>query len=84
VRRMLRPKTLHGPLVAAHRALEVELIEWHLGQLLSHSAGLKSFLRKTVTFIPCNRLQEYALAIPRSSRTIPAGSELKLVRSSIN
>jgi hypothetical protein len=33
---MLRPKPLHRPFVAGYRALEVELIEWHLGLLISH------------------------------------------------
>ena len=44
VRRMLRPKPLHGPLVAGYRALEIELIEWHLGQFLSHIPSIESFL----------------------------------------
>jgi hypothetical protein len=35
--RVLRPKPLHRPLVASYRTLEVELIEWHLGRLISHT-----------------------------------------------
>jgi hypothetical protein len=42
--RMLRPQSLHRPLIAGYRALEVELIEWHHGQLLSHHELAKSFL----------------------------------------
>jgi hypothetical protein len=37
--RVLRPKPLHRPLVASYRTLEVELIEWHLGHLISHAGG---------------------------------------------
>ena len=42
--RMLRPQSLHRPLVAGNRALEVELVEWHLGRILSHTTSEKSFL----------------------------------------
>src|SRR5256885_2832260 len=37
VGRMLRPKPLHSPFVACNGTLEVKLIEWHLGLLLSHT-----------------------------------------------
>src|SRR5205823_12683201 len=46
MRRMLRPKPLHRPLVASYRTLEVELIEWHLGRLISHAICSRSFLEK--------------------------------------
>jgi hypothetical protein len=46
MRSMLRPKPLHGPFVAGNSALEVQLVEWHLGLLLSHTAHLKSFPKK--------------------------------------
>jgi hypothetical protein len=35
--RVLRPKPLQRPFVASYRTLEVELIEWHLGRLISHT-----------------------------------------------
>jgi hypothetical protein len=59
---MLRPQSLHRPLVAGYRALEIELIEWHLGQLLSQPKSCKSFLADYGDF---HTVQSFADVRPR-------------------
>jgi hypothetical protein len=59
---MLRPKPLHGPFIAGNSALEVQLIEWHLGLFLSHTVGLESFPKKVGDF---HSWQSFANVRPR-------------------
>src|SRR4051812_44793778 len=82
--RMLRPESLHRSLIAGYRALEVELIEGHHGQLLGHPNVEKSFLADYGDFHTVQSFANVNLATPRSSRSKPRRVGTSAVADGIN